>query len=154
MHGRRAAVLRQQRRVHVDHTEPGRGENGIGQNLAVGGDDAQIGSKGGQRVDEAAVFQPLGLQNRHARIERAAFHRRIGCFLPAAPRPIGLRHDADHVMPGAEQRVERRHGKCWRAEKDNAQRHHFPARVSFRILRTMRSRLMPRSRSTNNAPSR
>ena len=32
--------------------------------------------------------------------------------------------------------------------------YHLPARVIRRIFRTMRSRLMPRSRSTNSVPSR
>ena len=32
--------------------------------------------------------------------------------------------------------------------------HHLPARVSFWIFRTIRSRLMPRRRSTKSAPSR
>ena len=60
-------------------------------------------------------------------------------LLAAAARPIRLRDDADHRVPGREQRVERRDGELRRAEEHDPQRrsgvYHLPARVSFRILR-------------------
>jgi len=75
----------------------------------------------------------------------------------AAPRPIGLGDDPHNHVRRREQTVERGDGKLRRAEKHDAKRtpgYHLPARVSFLILRTIRSRLMPRRRSTNSVPSR
>ena len=158
--------------MDVDHPETRDGEDRVGEDPPVGGDDPEVGVPGGERVQKRLVLHPRRLKDRQARRQRARLHRRVGHLLTAAARLVGLGHDTDHgVRGGGEQGVERRHGKLGRAENDDAQRrhrgrngaphlglrrgvHHLPARVSFWILRTIRSRLMPRSRSTNSAPSR
>ena len=74
----------------------------------------------------------------------------------AATCPVGLGQDEDGLMTGTEESVERCHRKLRRAEEHDTKpaRHHWPARVNFLIRRTMRSFLIPRSRSTNSVPSR
>ena len=89
---------------------------------------------------------------------RQRFDRRSLRLLATPARPIGLGHDAHHNMPGRQQRGESGDGELGSAEEHDAKRHggrhHFPARVILRIFLTMRSRLMPRTRSRNSMPSR
>ena len=171
MNRRGAAIARQQRGVHVDHAEPRDRQNRLGEDAPVRGDDAEVGVPAGQGVEKRRILHALRLQHGEAGRQRARLDRRVGHLLAAASRPVGLRDDADHgVRRRGEQRVQRRHGELRRAEEDDAKgrhgrhwgadvglrrgAHHLPARVSFWIFRTIRSRLMPRRRSTKSAPSR
>ena len=143
--------------MNVEEAEPGRGEHGIGEDFPVRRDDSQIGAQCGERSQEPGIRQPIGLKKRQPCRGGADLDGRGGRLLTTAARAIGSRHDADDVMVRPQQRVERRHGEVRRAEEHEPQpvnRHHLPARVSFLILLTIRSRLMPRSRSTNSVPSR
>ena len=133
MDRRGAAVLRQQRRVDVDHPEPGDRQHLVGQDPAVGGDDAEVGVPGPEGVQERGVFHLRGLEDRQSRGDRACFHRRVRHLLAAAARPIGLGDDAgDGVRRRREQRLERRDRELGRAKKDDLDAlHHLPARVSL-----------------------
>ena len=157
MHRRCASEFRQKRRMNVDETEARLREHGVGENLSVRGDDAEIGPEGCQACHELWILEALGLNDRHIGGVRSRFYGTSGDVMAAATRPIGLRDDAHHRMRRREERVERRHRECRRPEKHDAQGaapYHLPARDSFLILRTIRSRLMPRRRSTKSVPSR
>ena len=153
---RRATVARQHRRVDVDQAEPRRRQDRVGEDLSVRGDDAEVRAQRGEAVEKRLILQAFRLQHGKAGGERARLHRRVRHPVAAAARAIRLCHDADHgVWRCGEQRVERRHRELRRAEEhDSKPVYHLPARESFRIFRTMRSRLMPRRRSTNSVPSR
>src|SRR5262249_16076961 len=101
--------------------------------------------------------EAVRLQDGNSCLERARFDRRIRNVMASAARAIRLGNGSDDAVARSEQRVERRDGERGRPEEHDAQgaaRYHFPVRVSFLIFRTMMSRLMPRSRSTNSVPSR
>ena len=91
------------------------------------------------------------------RSQRSRFDRCIRNMMASTSRTIRLRDDADDRVARREQRVERRDRERRRPEKHDAQsagRYHLPARVNFLIFRTIRSRLMPRRRSTKSVPSK
>ena len=159
MHRRGAAIAGQQRRVDVDHAEPRRGEHGVGEDLPVGGDDAESASSAASAVEEGRDPSAVsGCSTGRPRCERPRLDRRVGRLLAAAARPIRLRDDADdrdaRDASSASSVGTANAGVPKNTTRSGARAHHLPARVSFRILRTMRSRLMPRSRSTNSVPSR
>jgi hypothetical protein len=155
--GRGAAVAWEQRRVNVDESLARHREYGVGQNPAVGGDNAEIRLDRLQVVEKDRIFQAFRLENRQTGCHRAHLHRSVARPVAAAARSIGLRDDADEAVARLEERVERGDRELRRAEEHDPEAgslYHLPVRVSFRILRTMRSRLMPRSRSTKSIPSR
>ena len=158
MDGRGAAGARQQRRVNVDESETRDREHRVGEDPAVGDDDREVGVQRRERLGESGILEPFRLQQRTSRGGGAQFHRRVGDLVSAATRTIGLGDDAHDVVLRVQERIERGHGELGRAEEDNAERvwrsYHLPARVSFLIFRTIRSRLMPRSLSTKRVPSR
>jgi hypothetical protein len=154
---RGAAITRQERGMNVEEAEPRQLEQRFRQQLSVRSDDAEIGPKLRQRGQKRGVSQALGLENGQAAGRGARLYRRVNRSLAATSRAIGLGDDGDDQVPRGEERVEGRHGELGRAEKDDAQlagHYHLPARASFLIFRTMRSRLIPRSRSTKSRPSR
>ena len=63
--------------MHVDHPEPRNGEDGVGENLAVGGDDAEVGVERGQRGEEVRVLQRRRLEDREAGFAGADLDGRI-----------------------------------------------------------------------------
>ena len=122
VHRRRAAVAGQQRGVDVEEAEPRRGENRVGQDLPVGGDDAEVGvERRRARSRNAASLSRCGLKDRHAGGERQRLHRRVDGLLAPAARPIRLRDHADDAVPRAQQRLEGRHGEAGRAEEHDTQ---------------------------------
>src|SRR5262249_11469441 len=153
----RSAVAGQKRRVHVDKSETWRVKDRLIQNFAVGGHHADVGVKAGKGGHEARLLEALGLEDRHGRRSCEALDGPFRHPLAAATRAIWLAHDADERVRRRQQGLERGYRKSRRAEEDNAKGlcgYHFPARASFLIFRTIRSRLMPRSRSTKRVPSR
>ena len=158
MHRGGPPVLREQRRVHVQQAQRRRLQHRGGQDLAVGRHHARIGVPGPELREKRLVLQPVGLKHRHASGERDALDRAVADALAAAAGTVRLRDDARDVMARVEQRLERGHGEIGRAEEDQPQRpagpYHFPVRLSLRIRRTIRSRWMPRRRSTKTRPSR
>lgn len=83
---RRAAVLRQQRSMQVERTQPRHAPYDLGQH-AEGYDDAQIGFERFERFDELRCAQLLGLQDRQTEL----FGRDLNVALVyLCPRPAGL----------------------------------------------------------------
>ena len=106
--GRRAAPARQQRGMDVDAAEPGRIEDGVGQNKAVGGDHGGIGA---QRRDRGLLVGALQTHRRahvQAPLLGAYLHRRRPEPL-AAPGPPGrLAIDGGNVVAGIDEGVQDR----------------------------------------------
>src|SRR5690606_30565694 len=63
--------------------------------------------------------RPLGLEDRDPLLERDTLARRGLHRPPAARRAVGLRDDADHIVPLAEQRPERRDREVRRAPEED-----------------------------------
>ena len=93
-----AAIRRQQRRVHVDQAEARLREQPGGQDLAVGGDHAEVGAERRERLGDARLGQPGRLQQRQPARLGELLHRAGGDVLAAAAGPIGLRDHADDVQ--------------------------------------------------------
>ena len=143
--------------MDVDQTERRRRDDRFGQNLSVRGDHSQLGLERSQRLKEPVIYQPPWLKNGHAVLERQPLDGRFAHLLSSIAWPIGSRDDADQSVGGAEEGGKRRHRKFRSAKEHDAKprgRYHLPARLSFLIRRTIRSRLMPRSRSMKSCPSR
>ena len=139
---------------------PSRGicKHGLRQDLAVGGDDADVGAERGNSGSTTAGSLSVAGCSTGSRASIARALTGASDLLLAAPaRPIGLRHHADDAVRRGEQRVERRHRELRRAEEHDRERrarHHFRPSTASGSCATIRSRLMPRSRSTNSVPSR
>ena len=155
---RGAAVTGQQRCVHVDEALFRNGQHRIGQDLAVRSDDAEIGIQRPQALEKSVVTQAGRLQDGQAELFGKLFDRSRLRMLATPARSIGLRDDSDNRMPRIVQGLKSGNREFWSAEEDDPQRrgrrHHFPARAILRIFLTIRSRLMPRTRSRNSFPSR
>ena len=157
MDRRRSPPPRQQRRVDVDHAEARCAQHHVGDDPAVGRDDAEVGVERAEGRQEAFVLQPLGLQHRNAALDGELLHATGRQMMATAARTVRLRDHAHDDVPARQQGSQRRHGELGRAEERDAQRrvrHHWPARFILWILRRICWRLMPRSRSTNVVPSR
>ena len=98
MHRCRAAIRRQQRGVHVDQAEAWLREQPGGQDLAVGGDHAEVGAERRERLGDAGLSQLGRLQQRQPARLGELFHRAGGDVLAAAAGPIGLRDDTDDIQ--------------------------------------------------------
>ena len=140
--------------MHVDHPETRHREQCVGNQLAVGGHHAEVGSQRLELAGHVRIAQGGGLQHRQSAFDGQRLHRSGGHLLSPAAGPVGLGDDAGDLMAGREQFLERGHREARRAEEHDAQAHHFPVRSSFLIFRTMKSFWRPRSRSTKSVPSR
>jgi hypothetical protein len=148
--------------MRIDHSQPWQFEERGRQYPTVSNYDTKIELPGAQALEQGGVLQTLGLKNWKLGPKRDLLDRCVTVALSAPAGTIGLRHDAGHGMPGAKQVFEGGNRESWRSEEGDPQSrpcvgvhaHHVPAFISFRIFRTIRSRLIPRSRSTNNVPSR
>src|SRR5205823_6928739 len=106
-----AAVFRQQRRVHVDAAPGRRGEDVFREDLAVSGDDEQLGP---ERLDAGDAFgrvDALGLQDGDAARDGEVLHALAGLAGRAALLAGGavrLRHEADDLVRAVEQGLKRR----------------------------------------------
>ncbi len=156
MDRRRAAPARQQRRVHVDHAEPRHAAA-----LPAGSCRRRRRRRGRrQRANAAEERRRPAAAPAEARGGRAASASALtGAgldLLSAAARTVRLRDDADDRWRDASSASSVGTANSGVPKKTTRSGHvyHLPARVSFRILRTIRSRLMPRRRSTNSVPSR
>ena len=99
MDGRGAAVARQQRGVHVDQAEARRRQQPVRQDLAVGGDHAEVGAERRElRLRMARAPASSGCSTGRPRRRGQRLDRAVGDLLPAAARPIGLRDDADDLV--------------------------------------------------------
>ena len=142
--------------MHVDHAEPRNREQRVGQNLAVGRDDAKVGQSRRTVPRKASSLSRSAAGPACPRSSASCLGRRRRHVLPAALRPIGLRDTTATTSCREDRADDASVGTANAGVPKNTMRsrrstHHFPARFSFWILRTMRSRLMPRSRSTKTA---
>ena len=140
LHWRRAAIPGQKGGVDVDHAQPGNAQQTFRDQLAVGGDHAQVGRQAGEPLSNGRLSKAIWLEDGDLVRECDRLDGTVRDFLSAPAPAIGLRDDADDVMPGPNELFERRDGELRRAEEDNPNgAYHLPARDSFRILRTMMS---------------
>ena len=91
--GRRAAILRQQRAVHVHRAVRRELEEVLAEDPAVRGHGEEVGPERGELARERAVADLLRLQHRDALRARPALRRGLAERLPAPRRPIRLRDD-------------------------------------------------------------
>ena len=148
--------------MRVDHPQPWQLEECGRQDPTVRDHDTKIELPAAQGLEQGGVQHALRLKNWKPGPKRDLLDRCVTVALAAPAGTIGLRHDARHGMPGAKQVFEGGDRESWRSEEGDPQSrpyvgvhaHHVPAFIIFRIFRTIRSRLIPRSRSTNNVPSR
>ena len=75
-------------------------ENFLGQNLAVGGDDDQIGLEIFQLRDRGRAADFFRLKNFEVQLEGRFLDRAGGELELPADGPVGLRHHREHVMLG------------------------------------------------------
>ena len=120
---RRAAPARQERAVDVDAAARRNVEHGLRQQLAVGNDDDDLGSKLTQARLLLLFFERIRLKDRDAVRESKLLDRRRGQDLLAALRLIRLRVDRRDLMTGVQKRLKARYGKIRRAHENNA--HYF-----------------------------
>ena len=144
--------------MHVDESKARDLQDSLGEDASVCHHHAEVCVERPKRVQESFLTKAFGLKNGKTMFERDLFHRpRLGS-LAAPATTIGLRDNTHHLMPRVVERLECRNGEFWGAEEDDSKgrsvRHHFPARASLRIFLTIKSRLMPRTRSRNSLPSR
>ena len=148
--------------MRVDHSQPRQFEECGRQDSTVRDHDTKIELPAAQSLEQGSVLHALRLKNWKIGLERDLLDGRVTVTLSAPARTIGLRHDAGDGMGGAKQVCEGGNRESWRSEEGDThgrprfglRAHHVPALIIFRIFRTIRSRLIPRSRSTNNVPSR
>ena len=80
--------------MNIDHAESGNGQQVLGNDAAVRGDDADVGVPGAQRPRSLRRLQAIGLKYRNLVFDGQCLHGRKRDLLPAAARTIGLRDDA------------------------------------------------------------
>lgn len=141
--------------MNIEEAEARNVEECLGEDLPERGHDAQIWSQSRERGEESVFLEAIGLKDRHAARKGCGLGRRIAHALLAAARPVWLRHEGHDLVAGCLQGLEGGYGERGRAEVHDPQggwlcvwHYHRWLRRSFWILRTIRSRLMPRNRST------
>ena len=125
---RRAAITRQERRVHVDQAQPWNRKERVGQHPAECRDDTEVRVKVPQRLQKPVVADAIGLQDGDAVPLRDEFRRRGLQSMPPAARPIRLRHHGGHRVRRREQGFERRDRERGSAEIDD---YHCPVFFSL-----------------------
>ena len=134
------AVLRKQRGVQVECSQPRHGPDHFGKH-AERDDDPQIGFQRLHGFDELRRFQLFGLQYRKSQFERGQLNLALMQFLAPSGGFVGrCDHGHDVVAPG-DQRPERRYGEFGRTHKYDAQlfRIHCSSYVMLRLLCVMRA---------------
>ena len=129
LHRRRAPVGGQEREVEVDDAPRQGGQHRVGQQVAEGAGDADVGARLGQPPRQLGVAAPRRLEDRQP--------GRLGGLLdrrgrPAAPvaGPVGPGDHGHDLVGGRQQRLQRRHRRRRGAQVDDP--HARPARRSCR----------------------
>ena len=106
--GRRAAILGQQRAMHVDPAEPRKINHPLRNDAAIADDDDRVRANRRKLVAEfGVVLDGGGLQQRQRpRRMAASCTGRNGHFHPAPARPIRLRHHQRHGMSSGEPTIQ------------------------------------------------
>ena len=120
MDGRGAAVLGQQRRVHVDKAETRHLKYLVSEDLAVCRDHAKVGLERSKGCEKALISQPLWLENRQSMLQGELLDWPRLRFVSPPARAIGLRHNADHRVSRLTQRLKSGNGEIGGAEVDDA----------------------------------
>jgi hypothetical protein len=99
-------------------------EGGLGEDLAVGGDDEQVGLKCGKLLEGFRDAESLGLDDGQPEAEGALFYGAgLGLEFPSAGA-VGLSHHTDHIRNGAGVKGdERRTGQFGGAHVEHAGAH-------------------------------
>lgn len=145
--------------MYVNHAEPRLIQEPLGKELSVSSDYAEVGAQRTKLGLERVPGQSCRLEHGQLLLQSKRLDGGFRNPLPASTRPVWLRYDAHDLMAGAQEGGQHRHREGRSPEERDAEamvRHdyHWPARASFLIFRTMRSRLIPRNRSTKSRPSR
>jgi hypothetical protein len=118
-----AAQQRQHRGVDVERAQRRQVDDGPGQDVPVRHHHAQVGGERAHLVEERVAARPLGLQHRQPLGQRHRLdRRRVEARPRPAARPVGLRDDAHHVEPLAEQGAQRGDGEVGGAPEEDAHR--------------------------------
>ena len=120
LNGGRAAPARQKRAVDVDAAVRRNVEHRLGQQLAVGDNDNDLGRQLAQACLLVLVFEGSRLIDRNVMLKRQLLDRGRGQNLLAALRLVRLRVDRRDLMTGIEQRLKARHREIRRAHENNA----------------------------------
>ena len=130
---RRPTVFRQQRAVDVDAALRRHGQHVARQDLAVGGDDEQVGPPFAELGDPFRRVNALGLEDGDAVGQGDFLHAAAGLArgtADGAAVAVGLRDQADDRIGAGQQGVERRLGEEAGPHHDDA--HGRPPRDAFR----------------------
>src|SRR5581483_5944224 len=129
LNGRGAAILRQQRRVHIDDAVLRQIDDRLRNDLPVAHYHHRVGVQLRQLLYYFGApnsFRLVGLQ---AEPQRRFFHGGCGHFTAPALRPVRLRVDGEHFMSAGHQALERGHREGRRAHED--QTHCLPPLSRF-----------------------
>jgi len=118
---------------------------------AVGGDDAEVGSPGPQRLGHVGRLSGGRVEDRNLPSDREAPSRASQSLSAPGRGTVRLRHDSADDVIGVEQPLQGGYRELRRPEEHD---YHLPARDSFLIFLTIRSFWRPRERSTKSVPSR
>ena len=97
LNGRGAAMPGEKRRVDVQAAKAREFEDGGRENLAVSGDDDEVGLKLPQLLDKRRLASPRRLQHGNGRCQRDGLDGRRLHFEVAALRFVGLGNDDDEL---------------------------------------------------------
>ena len=114
---RGSPILRKKRAMHVQAAVLRNIQYGLGQNLAVGNDDDDIGLKCRQFGYDLFVPQRIRLQHGNPQFQSLFLYGRKGHLFPSAPLLIGLAVHCSDIEALIVQRLQGRHGKIGRPHK-------------------------------------
>jgi hypothetical protein len=120
--------------MHVDHPEGRNPKQLVWQELAICGNDAEVGLELGDLLEEPIVSEPFGLENRDAAAAGDILGRGRCEAMASATRAVRLRDERNDTLTRIEQPSKRWDRKLGRTEVDDVERsrrYHFPARFSF-----------------------
>jgi len=127
---RRPAPARQERGVDVEAAKARGREDRPRQNEPVGHDHRRIEGQGGEMRRFRGIAEALG--RAHGKLVRLGETRDSGGLKPLAAtgRPCWLGIDRLHVVTGAEEGLECRHGKFGRSHEGEPHGHDAPRRLT------------------------
>ena len=147
----------QQRRMQIHAAVMRRGIDRLGQQQAVGDDDADFGPQFGECAVFGFVAEGLGRADRQAERSGGGVDRGL-LFAVAAPGGPGRQGiDRGDVVAGGVERAQRRHGELRRAEEHQPHRQAASDCLNFFALASFRRMMLRRTgdrRSTSSTPSR
>ncbi|MCU0503815.1 MAG: hypothetical protein MUC51_19015, partial [Anaerolineae bacterium] len=119
-HGARAAPARQQRRMEVERADRRQLQDRVGDELAVGGHEDQIGSQRAHRLARLGRAQADRLEDGDAPRQRDLLHGRRRQAPPTARGLVRLADQPDDIIAPVEQRLQRRPAEVRGAHQNDA----------------------------------